>query len=315
MESLYIVKTLLRFFIEVLALIFTSLLIVNILYELDIFNKLSNIVKPLARLFKIPEPYLMCLSMAFISPTVSYTMLIRLKEERSLSDDDIFPILILTSPITQLCDTLRFGFPIAISVLSVVGGLIYLAFGLFRSITRLIIHAIYVSKRRKIVPIDRFVNNRRVRRSRKEILYSSFKKTLSMFKRISIRFSIATGVVCILIIFNIFNMITNFIKPLLQYFGFNTYMISIVMVQIFHFLTALYLAGTFFNQGFITLKQVFITIFTGNLIAIPIVHFRHYLPYRASLFGFRLAIRWIMFDLCTSLFTNVLALLMAIYVL
>ncbi len=316
MENLHIVKTLVKFFIEVLILIFTTLLIVNILYELNIFKKLENIIKPIARFFKIPEPYMMCISMALVSPTVGYTMLVRLKDEHNLSDDDIFPILILISPVTQLCDTLRFGFPIAMSVLGPVGGLIYLAFGLFRSLLRLIMHSLYVSKRGRIVPISTSSTGDTTRRGKlKNILIVSIRKTFSMFKKISIRFSIVTGIVCILLILNIFSIIGNFVRPILQNYGFNTYMITIIMVQIFHFLTALYLAGTFYTQGLITLKEIFITIFTGNLIAIPIVHLRHYLPYRASLFGFKLAIRWILFDLCTSTFSNVLALIIAIFIL
>ncbi|NPA70366.1 MAG: hypothetical protein GXO26_06100 [Crenarchaeota archaeon] len=315
MNDMYIVRTILRFFSEVLILIFASLFIVNLLYELSIFRKLTNIIRPLAKILKIPEPYMACISMAMISPTVGYTMLLRIKEEHELKDEDIFPILLLISPVTQLCDTLRFGFPIALSVLGPIGGLIYLGFGLFRSITRMIIHGLYVSKKRKIIPI-REEDNKKVERKRiQDAVKISLRKTLKMFKRIAVRFGIVTSIVILLLIFHVFDMIGSLIRPFLSMFGFNTYMMSVVMIQIFHFLTALYLAGTFYSQGLLTLKQVFVTIFTGNLIAIPLVHFRHYLPYRASLFGFKVALRWTLFDLCTSMFTNIIALLIAIYVL
>ncbi|NPB00969.1 MAG: hypothetical protein GXO10_06305 [Crenarchaeota archaeon] len=315
MNDIYVVKTILRFFSEVLILIFTSLFIVNLLYELNLFRKLTSIIRPIARILKIPEPYVACISMAMISPTVGYTMLIRIKEEHDLKDDDIFPILLLISPVTQLCDTLRFGFPIALSVLGPIGGLIYLGFGLFRSITRMIIHGLYVSRRKKIIPIYETERYSTERPKFRHALIVSIRKTLKMFKRIAIRFGIVTSVVVLLLMFHIFDIIGNVIRPFLSLLGFNTYMISVVMIQIFHFLTALYLAGTFYSQGLLTLKQVFVTIFTGNLIAIPLVHFRHYLPYRASLFGFRVAIRWTLFDLCTSMFTNIVALLIALYVL
>ncbi len=315
MNDIYVVKTILRFFSEVLILIFVSLLIVNILYELNIFSKLTNIIRPVAKILKIPEPYVACISMAMISPTVGYTMLIRIKEEHELKDDDIFPILLLISPVTQLCDTLRFGFPIALSVLGPLGGLIYLGFGLFRSITRMIIHGLYVSRRKRIIPIRETNKLEKERPKFREAFVTSLKKTLKMFKRIALRFGIVTSIVVLLLMFHVFDIIGEFIKPFLSSLGFNTYMMSVVMIQIFHFLTALYLAGTFYSQGLLTLKQVFVTIFTGNLIALPLVHFRHYLPYRASLFGFKLALRWTLFDLCTSLFTNVIALLIAIYVL
>jgi len=314
-NDIYVIRTILRFFSEVLILIFVSLFIVNLLYELGIFRKLTNIIRPLAKVLKIPEPYVACISMAMISPTVGYTMLIRIKEEHELKDDDIFPILLLISPVTQLCDTLRFGFPIALSVLGPIGGLIYLGFGLFRSITRMIIHGLYVSKRKRIIPISEKEDREKVKRDLRHVVSISLRKTLRMFKRIAIRFGIVTSIVILLLMFHIFDMIGGLLKPVLSLLGFNTYMISVVMIQIFHFLTALYLAGTFYSQGLLTLKQVFITIFTGNLIAIPLVHFRHYLPYRASLFGFRIALRWTLFDLCTSMFTNIIALLIAIYVL
>ena len=320
----YIVFKIPQFMAEVLALMFFMLLLVNVLTEVGLFDKLTRALAPISRIVKIPEEYVLCISLCLVTPSLGYATLLKVMEDRSLKSEDVFPILILSSPVTQLCDTLRFGVPIALSVLGPLAGILYAKFSISRALARLLIHSLYV----KFRLAERIRNLRRIgtrpevdrkldrnNRSLRMVLLSSLRRTWKIFRRIALRLAIVTAILVVLAILNAFQYLGQFLKPVLEILGFNQYMITVVVVQLMNFIAALYTAGAFYSQGLMTLKQVLLTIYAGQLITMPIMYFRQFLPYRASLFGFKVALRWVMFDTLTSFLTTLVIVLIILYIL
>ncbi len=313
-----------KFMCEVLVLIFLTLFIVNLLSELGLFSKLINIIKPVSKLVKIPEEYVLCLSLCLIGPSLGYATLLKVMEDHRISSEDVYPVLLLSSPLTQICDTLRFGIPVALSVLGPLAGAIYAVLALSRAFLRLLIHATYVktalSEKFKIIHTAKrsSIDCPKIRESKltaQEIIKRSLSKTFKIFKRIAIRLVIVTAAIILLALLNIFQYLSYLLKPALLHVGFNQYMVTIIVVQLMNFLAALYTAGTFYTQGLLTLKQTLLAIFAGQIVTMPVMYFRQFLPYRASLFGFRTALKWVVFDTLTSLTTTVIIVLAILYLL
>ncbi len=314
-----------QFMAEVLALMFFMLLVVNILAELGLFDKLTSMLSPISRIVKIPEEYVLCIGLCLITPSLGYATLLKIMEDRNLRSEDVLPILILSSPVTQLCDTLRFGVPIALSVLGFMAGLFYVLFSVSRALARMLIHSLYV----KLRLADRVkglraastrsrpsVNTARsVSKSARQVLSRSLSRTWKIFRRIAIRLVIVTVALLILAVLNVFQYLGHVLRPVFSLLGFNQYMITVVVVQLMNFVAALYTAGAFYSQGLMTLKQVLLTIYAGQLVTMPIMYFRQFLPYRASLFGFKTALRWVVFDILTSSITTSIIVLIILYVL
>ncbi len=303
-ETLYGVVQLV---LVMMAIVVAAVLTVNIIVELNVFTRFARVGKRLL---------LALLASCLLAPSVAYSVIATLRERSSINSESLFPILILTSPIIHLADAIRFVVPLSILLFGVEAGLIYSAIAIMRALVRLGIHVLVVRSKYQDILHETLSRMRealtRAERSAdkcsiKQRLKAGLMRGLRLLRRILPRLAIAAIVVIVLTGTGLTNYLAAVLDPAFRGLGLTHSMIIVIVAQSIHYMAGMYIAAALFNEGQLTVKQLIIAMLIGAMIRTIMLHFRSYLPVRSAFFTFRVALRWTLLDILTSVFTCILA--------
>ena len=302
------------YFTQVLAIVFIVLFIVNLLEKYNLFRKLINLLGPLPKVLNLPNEFCFAILLSLISPTASYSIISRFKNEYDIDDKLVLASLILTSPFTHLCDIIRLTIPIVISTLGIIAGTYYILLALLRVFIRFSIHLVISKQLSKYSQFTFSINKQVIYSTSREQTYRDvLLKTLRLYKKIVLRFGIITIIVLLLTYFGVFDYIGKFLSKSLSLL--NEKYLTIIVTALANYISAIYLAGMFLNSNLLTIKDVLYILYLSQLITTPIMYFRSYLPYRLAFFSYKIVLRWIFIDLFSAMLSTLICLIIILLLL
>ncbi len=303
----------LQLVIVMMVVVVVAVLVMNVVVELNVFSRLARARKRLL---------LGLLASCLLAPSVTYSVIATLRDKSGVNSENLYPLLLLISPIVHVADVLRFAMPLSLALFGVEAGLIYSGVALLRALMRLGIHILVVRSRYRdllsitlsklreaLLQVERHAAETPVR----ERVKIGLIRGLRTLKKILPRLAIAAVIVVVLTGTNVMEYLASVLNPVLSNLGLTESMIIVIVTQAIHYMSGMYIAAALFNEGHLTLKQLIIAMLAGAMIRTIVLHLRSYLPVRSAFFTFRVALRWTLFDISTSILTCIAAILLVIF--
>ncbi len=302
------------FFLQVLAIIVVTTITANLIIEFNVFSKL--------RLFRLSTgkvSLLFILLAGLLSPIVTYTLLVAIRDKVNVSTRDLYPILLLTSPIANISESIRLIAPLSFALFGLNVGLLFTVIILARAFLRMLLHVLLVRLRymnmlrdvlRKIsLTVSLSLTNRR-NEPVSVTVKRSLRESVKVLRKIIVKLTIAFLVIVVLMCTGLLNLLADYLDPLLTSLGLTHAVVIVVLTQLALYIPGMYVAGTLFMNGDLTVKELIIALLIGALLHRSITYFRTQLPIRTAFFDFNTALRWVLIDLATDTSTCILMILL-----
>ena len=144
---------------------------------------------------------------------------------------------------------------------------------------------------------------------------SSLRKSTSLLRRLLPRLGIAFIVTVVFYVLNIASLMSKVIDPVLNIVGLSSMSVIVITTTSMQYISGLYIAASLYMQGYLTVKELILSMLVGSLFHSVIVHIRSYLPLRSVFFGLDVALRWTLFDLATTIVTMLVVIVAVLYLL
>ena len=301
------------FFLQVLAIIVVTIIITNLLIELDIFSRFKFL-----RVDEDKISLLIFFSTCFLNVVAAYMLLVTVREKVNIDVRELYPLLILTSPIAHISETVRLIAPLSLALFGLNVGLLFTAIMLARAFLRLALHALlvrlkYVEQFRDVL---KKVSLSTLQSSSAEssefpsiAIKRSLHKSLRILRKLIPKLLIAFLIVVVLNCTGLLSMLAHHLDPLLISLGLTHAMIIVVLSQLALYIPGMYIAATLFMSGELTVKELITALLVGALLHRAVSYIRIHLPLRAALFNLNIAVRWVLIDIITDVSTCILMIL------
>ena len=295
-----------------ICIVVAAILIINILLEFNILSRRLYVDRRPRRLL------LTLLASSLVAPSVTYSIIATLRERSGLIAEQLYPVLVLLSPVIHLADSIRFVLPFSIMLFGLKAGLLYSGIAISRALMRMLIHVSLVRIRYRQVLYStlekmreslRELENRQVI-SIKQKVKIGLRRGLAILRKVLPRLLLAMVIVILLVCTGAMNYLAAVLDPALRLAGLSHTMVIVIIAQSTHYMTGMYVAATLYSEGQLTVKQLIISLLIGALIRSIIIHLRAYLPVRSAFFTFNVALKWTLLDIATSVLTCILAILL-----
>ncbi len=292
--------------------------------EFHVFDKfLGGKLLKFCNIFKIPRCLIPALFSSFINARLEHTIVYDYYRRGFLNDWYLIYYNLVLSPLRFLSISIVYIIPQAITALGFYVGMLYIVFSYIKSmLTSILAFSYYKIFRNRIrfveLEYDNYTGNIidiKYQHSRdvKSVLKISVMNGLNMLKSLSLKFFIILSIVYILYILNIFEYLNVVIKNMLSYFSYvlNSQSLTIISLCAFSPVVGIYIAGSMLYLGLISVKQVLLSIFIGNMLFILFFDFiKHSFPFYVSIYPVKVAVKLTLSIVISTLITTPIILLM-----
>jgi hypothetical protein len=278
-----------KFFLEISALVFASLLAAGALEKLGAFRRLASLAAPLASALGLPRGLVPLMALSLASPTAAYAILAKLGDARG-----VIAAFLLLSPLSFLYDALRLSIPIALSTLWQAAAP-YIALTALRL---LVFSALcYAAARPYLAHLGRLDAIMASAAGGETSWRGVVASTARLWLKISARLAAATAAVAALDAAGAIRLLGALFGASLSLGEAGT---AVVAAAAANYISAMYVAGVFLARGELTVREALLALFAGQLVSAPLAHLRFYMPQRVGIFGARVAVRLTAYTLAFS---------------
>ncbi|WP_048057973.1 nucleoside recognition domain-containing protein [Methanothermococcus okinawensis] len=283
----------LHYLIQILFLSSVGIIIAGIIEETNIFFIIKKITKPLCLISNLPEECVLSLLGNFINPTVGKSMLAKYYKENKINSKETIITTIISPLPTILGESIfRIILPLAVAILGVKLGVIYVSIIVISGFLQALIGILYANLffERKAVKIN---NNDDNYNSKTDIklhltvndIINGFKKSLKILKKIIPMIIIFTFLMDILIKLGLMDVIGYIFTPIFKIFNLPGDAITVLIANIIHSSAGYATVDMLIKNGILNEKQALLTLLIGNIITTTMLYLKYTFGNYIALFG------------------------------
>ena len=279
--------------LRTLPFIILGVIIGEFMVTLKIVDKIAIFAKPLIRFAHLRKECGVSFLMSFASLTASDAMLVDYHAKKLITKKEMFLTSLINSSIAaSITDFFLYNLPVTIPLLGLVGiecSIIFLLIGLVEAALLIVVSRLMLEKRQEAFEPS-LDTEKKERIQLADAFTQSVKASIPIIKRITLTIVPILFVVCILIEAGVFEVLASYLSNVSSYFPIPPAGLGIIAAQFGNFIAACAVASPLLSAGEITGKEVILILLTGNVLTSIVVAFRCIMPYRVSIFGFRLGL-------------------------
>ncbi len=297
--------------------------------ETRIFEKLlSKHLLKVCRTFKIPHYMMSAVVLSLVNSRIEHTIAYDNYRQGLINDWYLVYYNLVLSPLRLINISITYIAPQVLIALGMYAGILYILFMFLKSILTSLIAVVYYRLfKRKIKVIDYhecvedsvrldYPDVKR-RKFSLDMIKRGFLNSLNILKSLAPKFFIILAIISILYIFNVFTYLNTIFREILQMFDFltNSQMLTIISIGCVSPSLATYIAGSMLISGMLSVKEVLISLYIGNMLFILFFDFiKHSFPFYVSIYPVKVAYKLTLSIILSTLITTPIILLI-IYVL
>lgn len=272
---------------NILPILIVAIVGANILAELGLIQKVVFLVRPLIRFTRLPDEAGISLITYIASASGGAAMLAGFHEQDVLDTNQTIIASILSNFFSFLNHAIIFFIPVAIPILGLTAGLIYVASRFFISICVTVVaaltgHFMLQARDSKSSESKRESDER----TPKQKVSDGIKSSLKVLKRIVPRLVIVYVLVSVALVLNLFEPLTN-----LDFAGIPGEASLIIATGFLDTVSGMATAGSLLAGESITTLQAVVALLLASLVSMSMVFFKHSLPGKIAYFGPKLGLK------------------------
>ncbi len=284
-----IVTRLLYLLYNILPILVIAIIGANILAELGLIQRVTFLVRPLIRFTRLPDEVGISLITYIASASGGAAMLAGFHERKILDSNQTIIGSILSNFFSFLNHALIFFIPVAIPILGLTAGLLYVGSRFFISVCVTVVaalagHFLLRSGDGKAGEVQR--EKERDARDVEQKVRDGVKSSMKVLRRIIPRLVIVYVLVAVALALNLFEPLRN-----IDFAGIPGEASIIIAVGFADTVSGLATAGSLLSEGTIAPIQAVIALLLASLVSMSLVFFRHSLPGKIAYFGPKLGLK------------------------
>lgn len=274
---------------NIIPILIVAIVGANVLAELGLIQKVVFLVRPLIRFTRLPDEAGISLITYIASASGGAAMLAGFHEQDVLDTNQTIIASILSNFFSFLNHAIIFFIPVAIPILGLTTGLIYVSSRFFISICVTVVAALTGHFMLQTRDSKSSVSKREGEsdeRSPKQKVRDGIKSSLKVLKRIVPRLIIVYMLVSVALALNLFEPLTN-----LDFAGIPGEASLIIATGFLDTVSGMATASSLLAGGSITALQAVVALLLASLVSMSMVFFKHSLPGKIAYFGPKLGLK------------------------
>ncbi|MGP8337609.1 MAG: nucleoside recognition domain-containing protein [Methanosarcinaceae archaeon] len=262
----------------IIGVVFAEFIIV-----LKVTDKVAYLARPISNFANLRDECGASFMTAFISPTSANSMLAAFYNDKLIEKKELFIASIMTS-FPAILMHWRALLPVLIPLLGMTGIIyfcILVLIGLIKTLFIMLVGRVFLEKS-DYEPINHPVE---IRPGIKEAFKISLQSSKSILKRILSMTIPVFFIVCIMITAGVFDVLSDHLAFICEYFPIPPAGLSIIMAQFANYMAAHSAASTLLSTGVLTSKQIILTLLVGDILSSITVSMKFLVPYYVGIFG------------------------------
>lgn len=283
-----IITKLLYLLYNILPILIVAIIGANILAELGLIQKVVFLVRPLIRFARLPDEAGISLITYVASASGGAAMLASFHERKVLDSNQTIIGSILSNFFSFLNHAIIFFIPVAIPILGLTAGLLYVGSRFFISICVTVVAALagHFMLHGGGGKADAQKEKERDERDLEQKVIDGVKASIKVLRRIIPRLAIVYVLVAVALGLDIFEPLKN-----IDFAGIPGEASVIIAVGFADTVSGIATAGSMLTEGAITTVQAVIALLLASMVSMSLVFFRHSLPGKIAYFGPKLGLK------------------------
>ncbi len=287
-------------YLRLIVFIFIGIFLANVVMELGLIKHLTRPLIPLAKVAKIPNEATVVPAVFMLDGTAAHSTLASLIDKGCVSESEAITTVLISSASRRIGTLLRYYLPVAVPALGFSLAIEYVAFSFVGSMLSIGIGFLYGRLVNEGTRPQEGFSPPDVRTSKKEAVKKSFVETLRLLRKIALRLGVTILVLIALIDFGAFDLLGEYMGPVLSSTGMSTQSIIVITTQLVSPSAGMVTAGEMFKEGMFTVKEILLTLFLGTILFVVVMDFpRNIMPIFASIYGVKFASKLATVELLT----------------
>lgn len=272
---------------NILPVLILAIIGANILAELGLIQKVVFLVRPLIRFTRLPDEAGISLMTYIASASGGAAMLASFHERRVMDSNETIVASILSNFFSFLNHAIIFFIPVAIPILGLTAGSLYVGSRFFISIGVTIVAAIaghfFLSAGQGEIGDKKRERDERTSRQK---VKDGVNASLKVLRRIIPRLVVVYLLVAVALGMNLFDPLKN-----LDFAGIPGEASVIIAIGFADTVSGIATAGSLLSEGAINPVQAVVALLIASLVSMSLIFFRHSLPGKIAYFGPRLGLK------------------------
>jgi hypothetical protein len=303
------------YLIRAVSLITVGVIIANIVLESDAMRKLSPLIRPFCRASNLPREGAISLFTAFFNPTAGKATLAGFYQEHKIGDTEtILTVVMSTFPIVVGESLFRVHVPVALALLGLRIGSIYLALSFLSAFIQSFAAFIYAKLRfppQACGAEDIYADTKETAKNQK--LKTALSKSFATLKRVLPIMVVAFLIIDVLFSYGIMDHVSVVFDPVLRVLDLPGVVITALVADLAHFSAGYAIVAALLAEEVISPKQAILTLLIGSMLLITMVYLKYSLSMYLSLFG-KLGVKIAAINYASSMIAKVLMILLVVVV-
>ncbi len=261
---------------------------------------LASPFKKLLALAGAPPELSSYISLGIVGSRAAHAMLSKLYAEGLLSDWNVVACSLIMAPFTWFSMVVRRTIPLSYALLGFKTATIFILITFAIQIMRMLI-GVSLSRRISWGEASKELERVSIESSRAsvgEALYKSLKFTF----KVGVRLFIATWIIILLVYTGFFNYLDKVMEPVAFKFGVNSQVATIALARATVPVIGLYTAGQLLKSGLTSVYQAVFGLLLGNMLHVVFIEYvKNIIPYYASLYNSRVALKYTVVSIASTL--------------
>jgi hypothetical protein len=304
------------YLIRAVSLITVGVIIANIVLESEAMRKLSPLIRPFCRASNLPREGAISLFTAFFNPTAGKATLAGFYQEHKIGDTEtILTVVMSTFPIVVGESLFRVHVPVALALLGLRIGSIYLALSFLSAFIQSFAAFIYAKLRfpPQACSAEEIYADTKETTAKNQKLKTALSKSFATLKRVLPIMVVAFLIIDVLFSYGIMDHVSVVFDPVLRVLDLPGVVITALVADLAHFSAGYAIVAALLAEEVISPKQAILTLLIGSMLLITMVYLKYSLSMYLSLFG-KLGVKIAAINYASSMIAKVLMILLVVVV-
>lgn len=281
-----------RLLSKLVPLLFLGLCFASLAYRIPRVRKSGILMKPICSLSRLPSCCSIYFTLCLVNFPAAVMTLVEFRKKDMIDDNSVVVASVASGIPVMIYISLFFSGPVAIPVLGISTGLLYLgcfvACGVLQTIIGIIIGKALLKKK----PAHELAENKGEEKlPAKEILTAAFFEALKTLKSMAVILVPITFFVFLLINSGFMAQVGRIARPLTAMAGLPDASIELIATSAMNIVAAYGIGGIMLSNGTLTGMEIVVSLMCGAFIFNLTEVWHTFLPFNISFFGLRLGIK------------------------
>jgi hypothetical protein len=280
------------YLIKIVPVIAIGIFAANLAVNLGLMRKFDGLIKPLSTKAKISGTSALAVVTCTFSSTAGYSMLSEGLDNKRIYEKEVIATSLISYFPGILSHLFTFFIPVVIPILGVTTGITYVVLrgfvALLKTCLGIFLARLWLNDAstlsnypQPLIPDSTIA----ITADRKQALDKSVSVTYRMLKRIVPVMFITLFLVSVAMELGVFQSFSEILEPITTILGLESGIALISATEIVNTYSGMIIAGSFLDEGMISVNGVLIALMLGNVISFSTRFMKHSLPLHVSLFG------------------------------